>query len=44
MTVIVPPNYESVVETDNLIRADSTLEAMAKLPPVFDRKYGTITL
>jgi acetyl-CoA acyltransferase len=43
MTVIVPPNYENVVETDNLIRADSTLEAMAKLPPVFDRKYGTIT-
>ncbi|HEX7151707.1 MAG TPA: acetyl-CoA C-acyltransferase FadI [Thermoanaerobaculia bacterium] len=43
MNVVVPPQYETVVETDNLIRGDSTLEAMAKLRPVFDRKYGTIT-
>jgi acetyl-CoA acyltransferase len=43
MTVIVPPKFENVVETDNLIRGDSTLEAMAKLRPVFDRKFGTIT-
>jgi acetyl-CoA acyltransferase len=43
MTVLVPPGFDDVVETDNLIRGDSTLEAMAKLRPVFDRKYGTIT-
>jgi acetyl-CoA acyltransferase len=43
MTVIVPPKFENVVEADNLIRGDSTLEAMAKLKPVFDRKFGTIT-
>jgi acetyl-CoA acyltransferase len=43
MTVLVPPAYDDIVETDNLIRGDSTLEAMAKLRPVFDRKYGTIT-
>src|ERR1043166_5120981 len=43
MTVIVPPLFDNVVEKDNLIRGDSTLEAMAKLPPVFDRKFGTIT-
>jgi len=43
MTVVVPPSYESVVESDNLIRADSTLDALSKLRPVFDRKYGTIT-
>ncbi|HSY50159.1 MAG TPA: acetyl-CoA C-acyltransferase FadI [Thermoanaerobaculia bacterium] len=43
MTVLVPPGYDDIVETDNLIRGDSTLEAMAKLRPVFDRKYGTIT-
>jgi acetyl-CoA acyltransferase len=43
MTVVVPPGYDNVVETDNLIRGDSTLEAMSKLRPVFDRKYGTIT-
>src|SRR5205807_10373928 len=43
MTVVVPPAFDTIVETDNLIRGDSTLEAMAKLRPVFDRKYGTIT-
>src|SRR5438270_13845183 len=31
MTVVVPPGYDNIVETDNLIRGDSTLEAMAKL-------------
>ena len=43
MTVVVPPKYDEVVERDNLVRADSTLEGLAKLKPVFDRKYGTIT-
>ncbi|MEA2465685.1 MAG: acetyl-CoA acyltransferase, partial [Acidobacteriota bacterium] len=43
MPVVVPPSFDNVVETDNLIRGDSTLEAMGKLRPVFDRKYGTIT-
>ncbi|HKO57115.1 MAG TPA: acetyl-CoA C-acyltransferase FadI [Thermoanaerobaculia bacterium] len=43
MTVVVPPKFDNVVETDNTIRADSTLEQMAKLRPVFDRKYGTLT-
>src|SRR5437763_8784220 len=42
MTVVVPPRYENVVEADNLIRADTSLESLAKLRPVFDRKYGTI--
>ncbi len=41
--VYVPSSYETVVTSDNGIRADSTLEALAKLPPVFDRKYGTVT-
>src|SRR5688572_32443044 len=43
MQVIVPPSFDNIVEQDNLIRGDSTLEAMAKLRPVFDRKFGTIT-
>jgi acetyl-CoA acyltransferase len=43
MTVVVPPKYDSVVDADNLIRADTTLEQLAKLRPVFDRKYGSIT-
>jgi acetyl-CoA acyltransferase len=41
--VYVPPKYEEVALTDNGIRDDSTLEALAKLRPVFDRKYGTVT-
>jgi len=43
MTVVVPPSYTNIVESDNLIRTDSTLEGLAKLRPVFDRKFGTIT-
>jgi acetyl-CoA acyltransferase len=43
MTVVVPPKFDNIVETDNLIRGDTTFEALAKLRPVFDRKYGTIT-
>ena len=34
---------DPVVTQDNGIRADTTLEQMAKLKPVFDRKYGTVT-
>ncbi|MEE8146022.1 MAG: acetyl-CoA C-acyltransferase FadI, partial [Longimicrobiales bacterium] len=39
----VPPRYETVMETDNGIRTDSSLEALAKLRPVFDRKHGSVT-
>jgi acetyl-CoA acyltransferase len=39
----LPPKYERVIETDNGIRRDSTLEALAKLRPVFDRKHGSVT-
>jgi acetyl-CoA acyltransferase len=31
------------VKADNGIRTDSTLEQMAQLRPVFDRRYGTVT-
>ncbi len=43
MTVVVPPKFDNVVEKDNLVRGETTLEALAKLRPVFDRRYGTIT-
>jgi acetyl-CoA acyltransferase len=32
-----------VVQADNGIRSDTTLEQMAKLKPVFDRRYGSVT-
>ncbi len=43
MTVVVPPRYDEIVEKDNIIREDTTVEALGKLKPVFDPKYGTIT-
>ncbi|MFY2557804.1 acetyl-CoA C-acyltransferase FadI [Corallococcus terminator] len=43
MHVSVPPRYEQTATRDNIIREDSTLEALGKLKPVFDRKYGTVT-
>ncbi|HVS33504.1 MAG TPA: acetyl-CoA C-acyltransferase FadI [Thermoanaerobaculia bacterium] len=43
MTVMVPPRFENIVDADNLIRGDTSVDALAKLRPVFDRKYGSIT-
>ena len=43
MAVYVPPRFESVITSDNGIRADSSYEALAALKPVFDRKYGSVT-
>lgn len=37
------PKYEPCVQKDNIIRADTSLEAMASLKPAFDKKYGTLT-
>ncbi len=34
---------DEVTTADNTIRADSSLEALAKLKPVFDRRYGSVT-
>jgi acetyl-CoA acyltransferase len=41
--VPLPPKFEEMATTDNIIRRDSTLEQLAKLPPVFDKKFGTVT-
>jgi len=41
--VHVPPKYAISITTDGLIRADTTLEALAKLKPVFDRRFGSVT-
>ncbi len=40
--VRVPPSYGAVT-TDNLVRRDTSLEALASLPPVFDKIHGTVT-
>ncbi|HXG44130.1 MAG TPA: acetyl-CoA C-acyltransferase [Gemmatimonadales bacterium] len=36
-------NLDEVVTSDNLIRPDTSLDQLAKLKPVFDRRYGTVT-
>ncbi|ALS97914.1 acetyl-CoA C-acyltransferase FadI [Lacimicrobium alkaliphilum] len=42
MTAYAEP-YKGALEQDNNVRFDSKLESYAKLRPVFDRKYGTVT-
>ena len=41
--VYVPPRYETTQTTDNGIRSDTSIDALAELRPVFDRKYGSVT-
>jgi len=41
--VYLPPAFEEVATTDNGVRADSSIEALRALKPVFDRKYGSVT-
>ena len=36
-------NMDEPVTTDNGIRTDTSLEKLAELKPVFDRRYGTVT-
>jgi acetyl-CoA acyltransferase len=43
MRVLTGRNFDTVVAEDNLVRKDSKLEGYAKLKPVFDKKYGSIT-
>ena len=42
LPVYVPPAFDAVT-SDNGIRADSSMEKLKTLNPVFDRKYGTVT-
>ncbi|HEX9055667.1 MAG TPA: acetyl-CoA C-acyltransferase [Gemmatimonadales bacterium] len=37
------PGMDVVATSDNGIRPDTSLEALAQLKPVFDRRYGTVT-
>jgi acetyl-CoA acyltransferase len=39
----LPPKFKKVMDEDNGVRADTTLEKMASLRPVFDRKHGSVT-
>jgi acetyl-CoA acyltransferase len=41
--VPIPPRFEAMATRDNGVRENQTLEALAKLRPYFDRKFGTVT-
>lgn len=41
--VYIPPTFDGHIDSDNGIREDSSAEKLAALPPVFDRKYGSVT-
>jgi acetyl-CoA acyltransferase len=41
--VPIPPGYDRVALLDNGVRENQSPEALAKLRPFFDRKYGTVT-
>lgn len=43
VTSVTAPGSTHVVERDTIPRADSTLDKLAALKPVFDRRYGTVT-
>jgi acetyl-CoA acetyltransferase family protein len=41
--VPVPPGYREMALQDNGVRENQTAEALAKLKPYFDRRFGTVT-
>jgi acetyl-CoA acyltransferase len=43
MPLYVPPTYETWLTSDNGIRSNTSLEQLQALPPVFDKRYGTVT-
>ncbi len=43
VTMAFAEPYRDVLARDENIRADSSLEKLSRLKPVFDRRYGTIT-
>jgi acetyl-CoA acyltransferase len=43
MPYALPPKYKETVKQDNIPRTDSTVEKLAGLRPVFDKKYGSVT-
>lgn len=43
MTAFVPPYDREPLQQDNNVRADSTMDALGRLRPAFDRRHGTVT-
>lgn len=43
MPLFLPPKHDQVLEQDVGPRAGQSMEALAKLRPAFDRRFGTVT-
>jgi acetyl-CoA acyltransferase len=41
--VYVPPSFKIVIENDNGVRSDSSMEKLARLRPAFDGRHGSVT-
>jgi len=41
--VPIPPKFQDSATKDNGVRENQTMEALAKLKPYFDRRFGTVT-
>jgi acetyl-CoA acyltransferase len=39
----VPPAFDIMLDHDNGVREDTSLDKLASLKPVFDKRYGTVT-
>jgi acetyl-CoA acyltransferase len=39
----VPPAFTEMLDYDNGVREDTSLDKLASLKPVFDKRYGTVT-
>lgn len=43
MPFYIPPAYDTWATSDNGVRTDTSIEQLAALKPVFDRRYGSVT-
>lgn len=43
LPIIPGPKFKAAVETDNGVRENQTMEALAKLKPIFEKSSGTVT-
>lgn len=43
VTTFPAPDHDEAVSVDSGIRFDTSLDALSELPPVFDKRYGTLT-
>src|SRR5690606_40340887 len=43
MNLLTGTHFEQTIVRDTTVRADTSMEAISQLAPVFDRQHGTVT-